>query len=95
MKRLRFNEAQVVAILKEAGARKAVAEICGEHGISNATYYAWKSKYGGMDASELKRIRQPCISSRPSRRAETSALAWMLSYNEEKSPRLVGEYTAG
>lgn len=58
MKRSRFNETQVVAILKEAEAGKAVADICREHGISNATYYAWKSKYGGMDASELKRIRQ-------------------------------------
>ncbi len=55
MKRSRFNETQVVAILKEADAGKAVVEICREHGISNATYYAWKSKYGGMDASELKR----------------------------------------
>lgn len=58
MKRSRFNETQVVAILKEAEAGKTVAEICREHGISNATYYAWKSKYGGMDASELKRMRQ-------------------------------------
>lgn len=58
MKRSRFNETQVVAILKEAEAGKAVAEICREHGISNATYYAWKSKCGGMDASEFKRIRQ-------------------------------------
>jgi putative transposase len=58
MKRSRFNETQVVTILKEAEAGKAVGEICREHGISNATYYAWKSKYGGMDASELKRIRQ-------------------------------------
>lgn len=58
MKRSRFNETQVVAILKEAEAGKAVAEICREHGISNATYYAWKSKYGGMDASEMKRMRQ-------------------------------------
>lgn len=58
MKRSRFSETQVVAILKEAEAGKAVAEICREQGISNATYYAWKSKYGGMDASELKRIRQ-------------------------------------
>lgn len=58
MKRSRFNETQVVAILKEGEAGKAVAEVCREHGISNATYYAWKSKYGGMDASELKRMRQ-------------------------------------
>jgi putative transposase len=58
MKRSRFNEAQVVAILKEGEGGKAVGEICREHGIASATYYAWKSKYGGMDASELKRIRQ-------------------------------------
>lgn len=57
MKRSRFNETQVVAILKEAEAGKAVAEICREHGISNATYYQWKSKYGGMEASELKRVK--------------------------------------
>lgn len=57
--RSRFNETQVVATLKEKEAGKAVSEICREHGISNATYYAWKSKYSGMDASELKWIRQP------------------------------------
>lgn len=57
MKRSRFNETQVVAILKEAENGKAVTEICREHGIASATYYQWKSKYGGMDASELKRMR--------------------------------------
>lgn len=57
MKRSRFNETQVVAILKEGEAGRPVAEICREHGISNATYYQWKSKYGGMDASELKRVK--------------------------------------
>jgi putative transposase len=57
MKRSRFNEGQVVAILKEAEAGKAVADICREHGIASATYYQWKSKYGGMEASELKRVK--------------------------------------
>lgn len=57
MKRSRFSETQVVAILKEGEAGRAVGEICREHGISNATYYQWKSKYGGMDASELKRMK--------------------------------------
>lgn len=57
MKRSRFSETQVVAILKEGEAGRAVAEICRAHGISNATYYQWKSKYGGMDASELKRVK--------------------------------------
>lgn len=57
MKRSRFSETQVVAILKEGEAGRSVAELCREHGISNATYYQWKSKYGGMEASELKRVK--------------------------------------
>lgn len=52
MKRSRFSETQVVAILKEGEAGRPVAEICREHGIRNATYYQWKSKYSGMEASE-------------------------------------------
>lgn len=58
MKRSRFSETQVIGILKEGEAGRAVAEICREHGISNATYYQWKSKYGGMEASDLKRMRE-------------------------------------
>lgn len=58
MKRSRFSETQVVAILKEAEGGRSVTEVCWEYGISSATYYAWKSKYGGMEAAELKRMRQ-------------------------------------
>jgi putative transposase len=58
MKRSRFSESQVVGILKEGEAGRTVAEICREHGISNATYYQWKSKYGGLEASDLKRMRE-------------------------------------
>ena len=58
MKRSKFSESQIVAILKEGEAGRAVAEICREHGISNATYYQWKSKYGGMQASDIKRLRE-------------------------------------
>ena len=58
MKRSRFSETQIVAILKEADAGMAVKEICRKHGISDATYYNWKSRYGGMDASDLKRMKE-------------------------------------
>lgn len=58
MKRSRFSETLIVSILKEAEAGRAVKEICRKHGISDATFYNWKSKYGGMNASDLKRLKE-------------------------------------
>ena len=54
MRRSRFSETQIIKILKEVEAGKTVKDICREHGISDATFYNWRSKYGGMNASQLK-----------------------------------------
>lgn len=57
MKRSRFNEEQIIAILKEQEAGMATAEVCRRHGISTATFYKWKSRFGGLDVSEARRLR--------------------------------------
>ena len=58
MKKSKFTESQIVAILKEADVGMKVADVCRNHGISQPTYYNWKSRYGGLGISELKRIRE-------------------------------------
>ena len=58
MKRSRFTEHQIISILKEADVGAKVKDVCRRHGISDATYYNWKSKYGGMQASDLKRMKE-------------------------------------
>jgi putative transposase len=58
MKKTRFTESQIVAILKSADAGLKVKDLCRKHGISEATYYNWKSKYGGMDASDVRRMKE-------------------------------------
>ena len=57
MKRKRHTEEQILAILKEHEAGMKTADLCRKHGISEATFYNWKSKYGGLEVSEAKRLR--------------------------------------
>lgn len=58
MKKSRFTETQIVAILKSADAGLKVKDLCRKHGISEATYYNWKSKYGGLEASDVHRMKE-------------------------------------
>jgi len=58
MKKSRFSEQQIISILKQADAGVKVQDLCRQHGISDATYYKWNSKYGGMEASDIKRLRE-------------------------------------
>lgn len=57
MKRSRFSEEQIIGILKEQEAGMPTVEVCRRHGISPATFYKWKSKFGGMEVSDAKRLR--------------------------------------
>ena len=57
MKRSRFSEEQIIGVLKEQEAGMPTVEVCRRHGISPATFYKWKSKFGGMEVSEAKRLR--------------------------------------
>ena len=58
MKKSKFTESQIIAILKQQETGIKVSDLCREHGISPPTFYNWRSKYGGMDASQLRRIKE-------------------------------------
>ncbi|MBK5925754.1 IS3 family transposase, partial [Rhodovulum sulfidophilum] len=57
MKKSRFTEAQIMGVLRQAEGGMPVAELCREHGVSSATFYKWRAKYGGMDASMMSQMK--------------------------------------
>ena len=58
MKKSRYTDSQIISILKQAEAGMPVPEFCREHGMSNASFYKWRAKYGGMDASLMARMKE-------------------------------------
>ena len=58
MKKSRFTDSQIIAILKQAEGGAPVPDLCREHGISSATFYKWRAKFGGMDASLMARLKE-------------------------------------
>ena len=58
MKRSRFKETEIISILKQVEGGRNVRDVCREYGISETTYYNWKSKYGGMESSDIKRLKE-------------------------------------
>jgi putative transposase len=58
MTKSRYSEEKIISILREAAGGTKVAELCRKHGMSDATYYKWKAQYGGMDVSQLRRLKE-------------------------------------
>lgn len=57
MRKTRFSEHQIIKVLKQVESGRSIQDVCRECGVSNATYYNWKAKYGGMDASDVKKLK--------------------------------------
>jgi putative transposase len=83
MKKSRFTESQIVSILKQAEAGTPVADLCREYGMSSASFYQWRSKYGGMDASLMRRFDSLD-------QARQLATQWIWEYNNVRPNTAIG-----
>jgi putative transposase len=82
MKRKRFSEEQIIGVLKESEAGAKTDDICRRHGISSATFYSWRKKYGGMDTSEAKRLRELEVENAKLKRIVADQMLDMTSMKE-------------
>ena len=78
MKKSRSTEAQILAILKQGENGVAVADLCREHGISNATYVNWRSKYGGMDAALMSEMKSMAEETRRLKKMYAGIAEWLI-----------------
>jgi putative transposase len=69
MRKTRYSEEQIIRVLQEVESGRTVKEVCREHGVSTASYYAWKSRYGGMDINEARRLKELELENRRLKRA--------------------------
>ena len=69
MRRSRYSEEQIIRVLREVESGRPVKEVCREYGVSTASYYSWKAKYGGMDINEARRLKELEIENRRLKRA--------------------------
>ena len=96
MKRVRFTEEQIIGVLREHEAGAKTAELCRKHGISEASFYNWKAKYGGLDVSEARRLRGLEDENRKLKKLlaesmlDNAALKELLSKNVWSAPALQG-----
>ena len=88
MKRSRFTEEQIIGELREQEAGMKTADVCRRHGISSATLYAWKAKFGGMDVSEAKLLNAHWFLSLADAREKMEA--WLKDYNEDRPHGAIG-----
>ena len=94
MKKSRYSDSQILAILKQAEAGTPVPTLCREHGMSSATFYKWRAKYGGMDASLMKRMKELEDENRRLKKmyAEERLKAEIVQEGRRREPAFAGFY---